>query len=71
MPLSKGLVIRARAKLIRTPHYKGWRKDQTFMKKYVRAWATPTLPSVPDVYDNGPWPTKKGAASAQQNICGD
>ena len=71
VPLSKGLVIRARVKLFKAPRYKGWRKDHSFSKKYVRAWATPTLPSVPDVYDNGPWPTKKGAAAAQQTICGN
>ena len=71
VPLSEGLVIRARVRLMKTPHYKGWRKDQTFHKKFVRAWASPTLPSVPDVYDRGPWPTNKGAAAAQQTICGD
>ena len=71
MPLSEGLVIRARVKLFKAPRYKGWRQDQSFSKKYVRAWATPTLPSVPDVHDNGPWPTKKGAAAAQQTICGN
>ena len=71
LPPADGLVIRARVELMKTPHYKGWRSDQTFMKKYVRAWATPTLPSVPDVYDTGPWPTTNGAAAAQQTICGD
>lgn len=71
VPPAEGLVIRARVKLMKTPHYKGWRSDHTFMKKYVRAWATPTLPSVQDVYDTGPWPTKNGAAAAQQTICGD
>lgn len=71
VPLSEGLVIRARVKLIKTPHYRGWRQDHTFSKKYVRAWASPTLPSVPDVYDNGPWPTDRGAAGTQQVICGD
>jgi hypothetical protein len=71
VPPAEGLVIRARVKLMKTPRYKGWSSDQTFMKKYVRAWATPTLPSVPDVYDTGPWPTKNGAAAAQQIICGD
>lgn len=71
VPLSEGLVIRARVKLIKAPRYSGWRKDHTFSKKYIRAWASPTLPSVPDVYDNGPWPTERGAAGTQQTICGD
>jgi len=51
-------------------------KDRVYVNepsqnKYVRAWASPTLPAVVDVRDTGPNTTRKGATSAVQVICGD
>jgi hypothetical protein len=71
LPLSKGLVIRARVKLMKTPRKERFYVGQPSQNKYVRAWAVPTLPAVVDVYDKGPNDTRRGAASAVQVICGD
>lgn len=70
VPLADGLIIRARAKAVKTPHYKGWRKDLLFKKKYLRVWATPTLPSVPTIGDDLPLATRKGALAVQNTVCG-
>lgn len=70
VPVAEGLVIRARVKLVKTPRYKGWRKDDLFKKKYLRVWATPTLPSVPTIGDDLPLATKKGALAVQNVLCG-
>lgn len=71
LPLSEGLVIRAQVRLMRTPRKERVYVDQPSQNKYVRAWASPTLPAVTDVYDKGPNATRRGAVSAVQVICGD
>lgn len=71
VPLSEGLKIRARVKLMPTPRKERVYVNEPSQNKYVRAWATPTLPAVTDVYGTGPNTTKRGAASAVQIICGD
>lgn len=70
-PLAQGLAISASVRLMKTPRYRGWRKDPLFKPKYIRAWASPALPSVPSRYSKGyPLTTKKGAIAVQNVICG-
>lgn len=56
VPLSEGLAIRVRVKLMRTPLKDRVYVNEPSQNKYVRAWASPTLPAVVDVYDTGPTP---------------
>ena len=70
-PLAQGLAISATVRLVKTPRYRGWRKDPLFKPRYIRAWASPTLPSVPSRSSKGfPLSAKKGAIAVQNVICG-
>lgn len=72
VPTTEGLAIRAEVRLIKSKRYPGWRDDPLFKPKYIRAWASPTLPSVPTRYseDELPLATKKGAVAVQNVMCG-
>ena len=70
-PLAQGLAITATVRLVKAPRYRGWRKDPLFKPRYIRAWASPTLPSVPSRSSKGfPLSAKKGAIAVQNVICG-
>ena len=72
LPTTEGLSIRAKVRLVKTPKYPGWRTDPLYKPKYVRAWASPTLPSEPSRSNPQALPlsTKKGAIAVQNVICG-
>ena len=72
LPTTAGVSIRAKVRLVKTPKYPGWRTDPLFKRKYVRAWASPTLPSEPSRSNPQglPLSTKKGAIAVQNVICG-
>jgi len=72
LPTTEGVSIRAKVRLVKTPKYRGWRTDPLFKRKYVRAWASPTLPSEPSRANSQglPLSTKKGAIAVQNVICG-
>lgn len=72
LPTTAGVSIRAKVRLVKTPKYPGWRTDPLFKRKYVRVWASPTLPSQATVRNSQglPLSTKKGAIAVQNVICG-